>query len=375
MKLFYDYQIFAMQKYGGISRYFFELIRQLDETGTDELRLGMIETRNEYWLQAPQLFNQIRAELGFCDKLSILSGRAGHSRVNKAKSVQSLKKGAFDLCHPTYYDPYFLDHIENRPFVLTIHDMIHEIFPEFLPLTDRVRENKKDLAKRANRIITVSENTRLDIAEYYNIDEERIEVVYHGSSIENFLSTVDSPNNRLDLPARYLLFVGNRALYKNFYFLAVAAAKIIQEDPELKLVCAGGGAFSPEEAAFLRSLQIAAQVVYYPVTRQNLAQLYQNAQAFIFPSLYEGFGIPVLEAFNCGCPVILSNTSSLPEVAGNAAEYFDPKSISSLRAAVNKVIYDNDLQEHLRCKGYERAVDFSWTKTAAQTRKVYEKAL
>ncbi len=140
-------------------------------------------------------------------------------------------------------------------------------------------------------------------------------------------------------------------------------------------MCTGGGKFSNYEIEQFKELGISKQVLQFNLDDDSLAYFYKNALAFIFPSLYEGFGIPVLESFACGCPVVCSNVSSLPEIAGEAACYFDPYSEESIKNSVVKILTDSNLREELINKGYEQLKKFSWQKTAEQTKKIYESVL
>ena len=140
-------------------------------------------------------------------------------------------------------------------------------------------------------------------------------------------------------------------------------------------MCAGGGKFTREEMQLLSTLGIIGQISQYDLSDDNLAHFYKNALAFIFPSLYEGFGIPILESFACGCPLLCSDTSSLPEIAGEAACYFDPYSEASIQNVLLKVLEDTHLRNDLILKGYERLKKFSWQQTAEQTKKIYESVL
>lgn len=377
MKILYDHQIFSWQKYGGISRYFYELIQHLGQTQSVELDIALKYSNNEYLAEKDFYINKRdpRAILNKKNDMKYKLKRAlikdYTEKYNEKYAINYLQSRSFDIFHPTYYDPYFLEYIGNKPYVLTVYDMTHEIFPEYFGLSDQTSENKRIVLQHAKKIIAISENTKMDLMNFYGIDEDRIEVIYLGSSFDINKQNLD---RTMGLPEKYILFVGNRKSYKNFYFFGLAIADILLND-ELKLICAGGGEFSEEEKLFLKKLRIDQKVIYQNASNANLRMLYQYALAFVFPSLYEGFGIPVLEAFSCGCPVVLSNSSSLPEVAQDAAEYFDPKNISSIRTAIEKVIYSNEIRENLSNKGYQRLQHFSWSKMSRMTHEVYKSLL
>jgi glycosyltransferase involved in cell wall biosynthesis len=289
--------------------------------------------------------------------------------LNKKISKKFLIKGDYDIFHPTYYDPYFLKFLDVKPFVLTIYDMIHDIYPEMFSSRDRTAERKKLLAQKATRIIAISENTKRDIIRFFDIDENKIEVIYLANSINPSESTDDI---NIDLSKKYILFVGSRSGYKNFNLFIEAISTLLVEDAELNVVCVGGGNFKEMEKEKFKKLNIINKIFQYAANDYILAYLYQKAIAFVFPSLYEGFGIPILEAFSCGCPVIASDASSLPEVAGDAATYFNPKDKLSILDSTQQVIYKKDLRMQLLNKGYQRIKQFTWKKTAHQTKKLYE---
>ncbi|MFN3695152.1 MAG: glycosyltransferase family 4 protein, partial [Ignavibacterium sp.] len=169
--------------------------------------------------------------------------------------------------------------------------------------------------------------------------------------------------------------VGSRKYYKNFIFTINSIADLLLREKEMYFICAGGGNFTRKEHKVFKELKIESKIKQIPVDDNILGALYSNALAFIFPSLYEGFGIPILESFSCGCPVICSNISSLPEVAQDAAEYFDPYNKSSIKSAVEKIISDNLRREELKTLGFERLKFFNWERTALHTYKVYKQAL
>jgi len=367
MKILFDHQIFTSQIYGGISRYFFELMKNFRNNDEVECELSLRYSNNYYLKELDNLpYKTFFKRHSFKGKYRLLN------IINKKISEKYISKGDYDLFHPTYYDPYFLDFLNGKPFVLTILDMIHEIFPEIFPLKDKTSERKKLLAQKAAKIIAISENTKRDIIKFLGIGENKIEVIYLGNSlkIKKDIKTIN-----IKIPEKYILFVGSRRGYKNFELFIEVISPLINDDNKLNIVCAGGGKFNNKEIEKLKNLKIKDKVFYYSGSDSILAYLYQKAVAFIFPSLYEGFGIPVLESFASGCPVICSKTSSLPEVAGDAVIYFDPTDKLSMLNSIKKVIYDDELRKQLMDKGIERVKEFTWKKTAEKTKKIYEEIL
>jgi len=369
MKVLFDYQIFALQKYGGISRYFFELMNQFYHKKNVEFELSLYFSNNVHIETARfsshrTLFPKIN--FGLKNKYTKYLNKKNIITSSNAISAQN-----YDVMHPTYYHPYFLDHLGKKPYVLTIHDMIYEIYPNLFVNDQNTSESKKKLSQKASRIITVSENTKKDLIKFYNIDDEKISVVPLGNSIfidEKF----NTSNYKIKVPKKYLLYVGSRKSYKNFDALLKSVNLVSKEFDDLYIICAGGGNFSKKEKSQIKELGLQERVIYYSIDDKILQYLYSNASAFIFPSLYEGFGIPILEAFECKCPVLLSNASSFPEVAGSAALYFDPKSIVSIKNCISRILIDSSLREKLINEGLKKVKEYSWEKTALETKLIYE---
>ena len=168
-------------------------------------------------------------------------------------------------------------------------------------------------------IITVSENTKKDMIEYWNIPPEKITVIYHG--IQNI--NIEQIHNLKIINSPYILYVGARSKFKNFENAVKAYSIVNQKYPEIKFVCTGSD-FTKSEIDLFESLNISKHIIHKSVNDIELFSLYHHAICYIYPSLYEGFGMPLLEAMACECPVICSNTSCFPEIAGNAALYLDP---------------------------------------------------
>lgn len=384
MKLLYDHQIFTLQNYGGISRYFCELMDQFTKAPDISCTLALRYSQNEN-LQSRPVLNQYwsgKSKIFSCRMFSVAQqithvNVLNQLRINQLESMQLLKKQDFDLFHPTYYNPYFLKHLGKMPFVLTVHDMIHELYPTNFSSRDPIKQWKKQLIEKADSVIAISNNTRNDIIRFTNVDPNRISVIYHGNPFE-FMEASHYGETSPGIPVfekSYLLFVGNRSGYKNFNFFVTSVAKILKNYKNLHIYCAGGGSFTAGEMKLLNNLNLLSKVHAVKINDTIMKHLYKNAQAFVFPTLYEGFGLPILEAFSCGCPTVLSNSSSLSEIATDAACYIDPNDAESVVQGIESALSDRHYREDLVRKGYERLKFFSWEKTARETKRVYENLL
>lgn len=350
--------MFSLQKFGGITRYFCDLITNLPSDMIPELPI--LYSENQYLRS--EVFPEIK-QIPFLSSFRLK--RRYYYLRNNLLSNKVIKSSKFDLFHPTYFDPYFLKGLKS-PFVITIHDMIHEKFPEYFKSYDRTSRNKYLLCKNAAHIITVSLNTKKDLIDIFGIHPERISVVYHGYH-QN-----EGPAQKLY--DNYILYVGERRGYKNFNSFIEAALPLLLENRNLKVVCTGHP-FNDHEIEMFGHLNIANQLFHINVSNEELASLYKYASAFIYPSLYEGFGIPILEAFKNGCPICLSNTSCFPEIAGDASCFFDPFNKESIQNALEKTVYYTIYADQLRQRGKDRLKMFSVDKMVNGTCNVYKKFL
>lgn len=365
MRILYDHQCFSNDKIGGISKYFYKL---LDHYGTDQDLEVDVAGKFSNNLYASQLNGRMNFRKFFPDK-EFIGQRRILKILNKRQAVNQLKKGEFDIFHPTYYNPYFLDHVGNKKLVLTVHDMIYEIFG----MKERyssysMLEAKKELIRRSDKVIAISQSTKRDILKFIQVPSEKIEVIYHGVDKE----TKKYPEDFMELPtARFFLFVGKRDGYKNFSFMLDSITPLLRECGA-GLICVGGGSFSRDELAQIEKLRIKKQVYLFPtLSDDQLNFLYQKAVALIYPSLYEGFGMPLLEAARNGCPVISSLSSSLPEVGGDAVLYFNAGDADGLLKSAEDILYEPALRDDLIKKGLARANEFSWDRTFEQTKSLY----
>jgi glycosyltransferase involved in cell wall biosynthesis len=352
MKILFDAQIFLNQKAGGISRYYYELLKGMKTLGEKVYISGKF-VKNQYLL----------ADKTYC-KHFFYHPTASFALFNKWMIRRTVSKGGYDIFHPSDAYSFIEKNIPvEKNLVFTVHDMIREkYFNEKSPV-------KQAFAQRADKIIAVSETTKNDIVEIFGIEKQKIEVVYHGSSFHPE-TTLRRPAG---LPQNYILQVGERGGYKNFDMALRAIVPLLDKHADLYMVCAGRRPFSKSEQSLLKSLNIDKKVfIHTQVDDNTLASLYSHAAVFIFPSLYEGFGIPILESWTCGAPVVLSNNSCFREIAGDAALYFDPCDKDSITATVEEVLMHPTLQNNLRNKGSKRLSQFSWERAVQQTNDIYK---
>lgn len=370
MNILFDHQIFSTQTFGGISRYYTELYKRLNMFENVCANISVKYSINHYiYKEGIKLDPSID---NLFDKLNIRGRGRTKMYANELHTLKSIKMSELDVFHPTYYDPYFLKYLDNVPYVVTAYDMIHERFPFYFPKNDSTTEYKKIIFKKANRIIAISDNTKKDLIELFQISQDKIDVIHLGSSI-NLIQV----NNQIPpvFQKKFLLYVGERRAYKNFTKMVKAMSKTLRQEEDLYLYCFGGGKFSPDEINLIDKENIKDKIIHFQGDDSILKMLYQQAIAFVFPSIYEGFGIPILESMMCGCPVILSNSSSLSEVAADAAQYFDPNDEESIISAVNAVLYQERFRKELIDKGFVRARNFSWEATATKTLNTYQMAI
>lgn len=361
IQVLYDFQAFVNQFYGGISRYYIELFKQynLNKSYMIDPKLLVWYSNNEYLQEYFGNKYCLMKNVYFKGKTTLIY------KLNQLFLYFSLKKN-FNVFHPTYYDDYFLKFLDKNKLVITIYDMMHEIYPNDFKESNYLCEKKKNLMFNASKIIAISNNTAKDIIKMYPELKSKIKVVYLASSLN-----INNIAN-LKLPSKYILFIGERSIYKNFQKFLIAISELLLKDKDLYLVCAGGRSFSKIELNLFSELKIMNKINYYKFKNDSeLSALYKNASLFVFPSCYEGFGIPVLEAMRCKCPISLSNCSSFPEIAEDTVTYFDPYSIDSIKNTITIILSDSTLKKKLVEKAFKKVQDFSWENTALKTKEVY----
>ena len=343
--------------------------------------LARLDKTTDFVVLCRQQDSTVAAELGDNFR-AVIDTSPGYSVREQVTVPLDLRREGIDLLHTPHY---VLPPLTPCRSVVTIHDCIHLRFPQYLP--NRLgyvyaRSSMWLATHRSSRVLTVSEASKRDILEYFHIPQTKIDVIYNGID-ERFWSPPDAEDvertrERYQLDGRFVLYAGNIKPHKNLERLIDAFHTLRNHGFEdVKLLIIGD---EISKYATLRRAVHRHKLHKYVrflgfVPDETLAALYRLASVFVFPSLYEGFGLPPLEAMASGTPVITSNVSSLPEVVGDAAVLIDPYQSDSIASAMERVLSDAPLREDLRTRGLQRAREFSWDHTARRVRAIYDEVL
>lgn len=358
MNISFDYR---MKDWSGIGRYSSSLIDELSQKSFFNKKFNLIKCYN----QNSQTINYVNCS----------------SDVFSISEQFKLPIISFENNIDLFHSPHFIFPIFNSgKLILTIHDLTPLLFSDIFPLKARIyMKTMIWLSKfKADKIITVSKNTKDDLVEIFNYNPEKIVVIYNGVDssyrIINDEKLIYDVKDKYDTGEEFLLYVGNIKPHKNIPSLLKALDKLNKNN---KLVIVGKRDNAYDEIFdVIKEHDLSDRVIFTGfVSDEDLILLYNAATLFVYPSLYEGFGLPPLEAMASGTPVITSNLSSLPEVVGDAAITVDPYNINELANEINNVLSDKELQKVMINKGLKRAKEFTWEKTACETIKVYEEVL
>ena len=356
----FDDQIFVAQDRGGVSRYIVELIHELPAFGVEPVILSR-RTHNQH-LASSGLVPSAPPENALAHRIRWASWRAFGASQGRVRPSTDI-----DLVHHTFTHPRYLSRWDG-PRVVTVHDMMPEIFPEHFPLGNPHFAKRRYCAE-SDGIIVVSDNTRQDMLRFYGAELDEKTAVIHLGVDEVFFSAGSVPGS---LPERYLLFVGVRRGYKDFDVAFEAFRRLAARDAGLAFVVVGGGPFSETETKLIDGSGLASRVHRLAPSDVELVEIYRRAEAFLFPSRYEGFGLPTLEALAAGAPTVLADASCMREVGGDVAEYFTPGDPAALAEAVGRAVASAGARRPL---GQARAREFTWSATAAQTAAFYRRTL
>jgi glycosyltransferase involved in cell wall biosynthesis len=353
-RILIDSQAAVMQEYGGISRY------------TSIIANGI---KNDYDVFMPCIFLRSKYFEGFRGKRCFTV--KNRFFVYLIKILNSIYTCFFcfahriDVYHPSYYYPFALSFVSKKTkIVVTVHDMIFELFAELFSRYNLIPWGRKKILKRADRIVAVSENTKNDLLSIYPwIDEKKIRVIYEGG----FITKEEKKIDRIMIPEKYVLYIGEKGYYKNFRTLFEAIKIIMEYNQDLYLVCVGGGKAEIDK--------FYDRVIQINCSDSELNYLYSHAKCFVYPSKYEGFGIPIVEAMEKGCPVILADTNVFREIAQDAALFFSvsefEESVKALVERIDLLLNDDVLRNEMIEKGKKRAKFFSWDDMVDQINSLY----
>jgi glycosyltransferase involved in cell wall biosynthesis len=361
MKIAFDHQIFSFQKYGGISRYYKELAEHLILLDQEIKFFAPIHI-NKYLKDLPKDIVSGKYLNNFIPG----TGRLFIEPINNYIEKTLLINWKPTIIHETYYSLNSPNVI--CPRIITVYDMIHE---KFNNKNESFINRKLVAMQRANHIICISESTKKDLLEYYPFLNDKVSVVHLGYT--NFKKIKELPID-ISLNKPFLLFVGARNGYKNFKNFIIAFSKSSQLVKDFNIIAFGGENFNKDEINLFKTLRLKENQLFHIKGNDSILKtLYKNATALIYPSLYEGFGLPIIEAMSENCSVITSNTSSMPEIIGDAGLLFDPNQIESIMNTMETLIYSNSLKKSLIFNGKARIANFTWEKCASKTLNIYNK--
>ena len=363
MRILYDHQVYSLQGAGGISRYYYGLLKHLTQLDSckPEIAIGVqrngLDFRN---LPGVKVW-------GFQGLGSLAPGKTRYI-LNELLSTALLPvRGEFDVYHPTLYG--YVRTARWKKMVITHHDCAYERYPALFSRVEMIKRLRARQFQTSDVITCNSEATRRDLHEFYDLPESKTCVVHHAVTLLQ-----RNPNRPCEFACDrpFLLYVGSRATYKNFPALlrGFAAADLKRE---FAIVVVGGGAPTDAELALIVETGLVGHVQFVPrAPDASLAEIYTQARLLVYPSLYEGFGLPPLEAMSFECPVLVAHNSCLPEICGDAAFYFQADDLESLVSSLRVACFDEAQRATKKENGKKRVAFFSWQKCAAGTLAVYK---
>ena len=361
MRVALDQQIFALQPFGGISRLFYEKASAFVRDSSLGVSVEPLNSPviNEYLLGDPELSQALGA-----------TRSPGAYMALARYFVRRHRTTSVDVVHHTFYLPRGSGGRTGAKRVVTIYDMIPELLPQTRRRMDFLTEKHK-YVQRADHVVCISESTRNDLLRIYPDIHVPVTIAYPGVGSQFNPKAPIFPG----LPEPYVLHVGNRGSYKDGETLLRAFAQVAKEFSEVTLFLVGGGPLTKSERELSASLGIVDRIVQHLIHDRDMPSVYAQALVTVFPSRYEGFGLPAVEALACGCPLVLADTSSLPEVGEEAAHYFPPGDDLALAEILRSLLGSESLRTSLRSIGFEQAAKFTWHGYAEANARAYQVAL
>ena len=363
MRILYDFRIFSLQDYGGISKYFIKVSEQLS-------------INNSVKIISPFYINKYLKDLKNNNFIKYFYLKKKYKYTTKViYFINSLFTQIYiffykpEIVHLTYYpETYYKKKNRNYKLVVTVYDLIHELYSSKYNYNKQINI-KKNIIYAADHIICISKNTKKDLINYYNISEKNISVIYLGYDKKIEIDPIADINNEKP----FFLYVGSRDKYKNFlkFIEAFSLSDLLKKN--FNIYFFGSCNFTSLEINYITKLGINLdQIKHFSGDDKKLNYLYSKAYAFVFPSFYEGFGIPLLESMHIGCPIVCSNTSSFLEIANDAALFFDPHNTEDIKNKLEKIFNDKNLRKKLIDYGYENLKKFGWDICSQETLSLYK---
>lgn len=357
----------------GLGNYSRTLVRNLQFTYPDE----------EFVLFSPKQYKSKEFQEFLSDDYEhVFSKKLLKSYWRSKGMVKDIIQSDVDIYHGLSHELPFGIHKTTATSVVTIHDLIYKFYPSDFSAIDRAIYHKKFTysCTKADRIIAISESTKNDIVQHYGIDPSKIDVVYQ-SCDESFKAhiskeEIESVKKKFNLPEQYLLFVGSVIERKNVLSI-IKALESVKQFMKIPLVIIGGGGTHLQTVKKYIETKGMQNLVYFPayISNDYLPQVYRGARVFIYPSFYEGFGIPVIESMYSRTPVLVSNRSSLPEAAGSGGYYIDPDEPETIAEGIVRLLTDKDFYVDKMNEAFQYVQKFNKKETTKALMNVYEKAL
>ncbi len=355
MKVFFDHQVFLEQSFGGVSNYFVNLVNNFS-SNVEPLIVSPIY-KNKYLKNTKNTHKFFYLKkTGLLNKFFQNLNRFYFEKYSKIKKP--------DFVHYTYFNEKLSYNLNTR-FITTEYDLIKEKFYK-----DKFKDQinyKKKIFNNLDHIFCISNNTKNDLLDLYNLNDKKISVTH---------LAVNKSKKYIERKIKvrpFILYVGKRDRYKNFVNAIKAFASSERLLKDFDFVCFGGDKFTSYEKNLFKEIKLPnSRIHYFQGDEYELNFFYKSAEIFIFPSLYEGFGIPLLEAMNMECVVLCSNTSCFPEIAGNGASFFNPNDLGSIKHCIEETIYDETKKLSLKKRGNINLSKYSWKKCAEETEAIYK---
>ena len=330
IEVLFDHQIYDLQKFGGISRMYSDVSKELNKSEIIENYTGSGVSRGKYQdfyarFSVGETKNEYIKNI-YCDK---------DEKKNIDISIDELKKGDFDVFYPTFFNPYFLKHLGGKPFVMSVHDMIPEIYTKYFRRNDIQIVGKKEMVKSAKAIEVPSECTKKDLIRILGVDEKKIHVI--GRALNPEFGKKTHSKSVVDFD--YILYVGQRNAYKRFDWFIKHITPFLEKHKNIHIICTGNK-FTKKELGLFEEYGISDRVHAMFADDITMATLYKYAKFFVFSSEYEGFGLPILESYKMGCVALLNNIEVFREITDNKGTFFDLSEDSSNLSDVAENVYN-----------------------------------